>query len=79
MSRPAAQPTQMTMKLSGERAGQAGVIPAHVHRFAQVEVLETLGGFLAVVVTDVDRWGSSLALLLFGQVFLQRKQTQPSF
>lgn len=55
MSRPAAQPTQMTMKLSGERAGQAGVIPAHVHRFAQVEVLETLGGFLAVVVTDVDR------------------------
>lgn len=69
---------QTTLKPKEERDGPAGVIPTHVHRFAWVDVLGIVSAeFLSRAVTDADRRDLPLALLLFGQVFLQRKQLQP--
>lgn len=62
----------------GEQCSPAGDVPAHVHCFAWVDVLGTVSAeFLLRAVTDADRWDLALALLLFRQVFSQRKQVQP--
>lgn len=56
----------------------AGVTPAHVHCFAWVDVLGIVSAeFLSRAVNDADSRALPLALLLFRQVFLQRKQLQP--
>lgn len=80
MSLSVAEPLQTTMRLNGEWGSPAGVIPAHVHCFARVDVLGIVSAeFLSRAVTDADRRDLPLALLLFRQVFLQRKQLQPGF
>ncbi|CAK6964950.1 Ras-related protein Rab-28%2C partial [Scomber scombrus] len=68
---------QTTLKLNGESDSPAGVIPAHVHCFASVDVLGIVSAeFLSRAVTSADRRDLPLALLLFRQVLLQRKQLQ---
>lgn len=68
---------QTTLKRNGEWGSPAGVIPAHVHCFASVDVLGIVSAeFLSRAVTSADRRDLPLALLLFRQVFLQRKQLQ---
>lgn len=63
-----------------ESEAAAGVSPAHVHCFAWLDVLGIVSAeFLSGAVTDADRRDLPLALLLFRQVFLQRKQRQPPF
>lgn len=80
MSLSVAGPLQTTVTLNGEWGRPAGVIPAHVHCFAWVEVLGIVSAeFLSRAVTDADRPDLPLALPLFRQVFLQRKQLQPYF
>lgn len=80
MSLSVAEPLQTIMRLNGEWGSPAGVIPAHVHCFAWVDVLGIVSAeFLSRAVTNADRRDLPLALLLFRQVVLQRKQLQPRF
>lgn len=59
---------------NGEWGSPAGVIPAHVHWLAWVDVLGIVSAeFLLRAVTNADRWDLPLALLLFRQVLKKKK------
>lgn len=76
MSPSVAEPLQTTMTLNRERDSPAGVIPAHVHCFAWVEVLGIVSAeFLSRAVTNADKPDLPLALLLFRQVFFCKENS----
>lgn len=71
---------QTTQRPNGNWSSPSGVIPAHVHCFAWVDVLGSISAeILWRAVTDADRRDLPLALLLFRQVFNTKKTTPAPF